>query len=108
MAEIGPLLSELQAAKRRPPAAEDVIPQISCGAAVTQGGDLWISGDHALLCADPRAPAAYDQLFGGAKAESGQRSRNARLSRRMAPAYLFSKITGLVGIKGAKCLHAIG
>ncbi|MCK4415116.1 MAG: site-specific DNA-methyltransferase [Candidatus Eisenbacteria sp.] len=34
---------------------------------VTQPGDLWILGDHRLLCGDSSDPAAVDRLLGGAQ-----------------------------------------
>jgi len=34
--------------------------------AITQPGDLWILGDHRLLCADSSKPADVDRLLGGA------------------------------------------
>lgn len=33
--------------------------------AVTQRGDLWLLGDHRLLCGDSAAPADVDRLLGG-------------------------------------------
>lgn len=35
--------------------------------AVTQPGDLWLLGDHRLLCADSSKPADVDRLLGGAE-----------------------------------------
>ena len=35
-------------------------------AAITQPGDLWVLGDHRLLCGDSAAPADVDRLLGGA------------------------------------------
>ena len=37
--------------------------------AVTRPGDLWILGDHRVLCADAREPASYEQLLQGEKAQ---------------------------------------
>ena len=34
--------------------------------AVTQGGDLWLLGDHRLLCGDSASEADVDRLLGGA------------------------------------------
>ena len=33
---------------------------------ITQPGDLWLLGDHRLLCADSASPADVDRLLGGA------------------------------------------
>jgi DNA modification methylase len=35
--------------------------------AITQPGDLWVLGDHRLLCGDAGDPGVLDQLLGGAK-----------------------------------------
>jgi DNA modification methylase len=51
------------------PLAEDHVPQYPSGPVVTQAGDLWVLGNHRLLCADARDRAAYESLFEGAKAE---------------------------------------
>src|SRR5262245_61523652 len=48
---------------------EDTIPEYSPGSAVTEVGDLWVLGNHRLLCGDARAQSAYDRLLEGAKAE---------------------------------------
>ena len=45
------------------------VPEHSSGPAVSQTGDLWLLGNHRLLCADARDEAAYDRLLEGAKAE---------------------------------------
>ncbi|MFA7455667.1 MAG: site-specific DNA-methyltransferase [Desulfobulbaceae bacterium] len=42
-----------------PPAPENVI---------TQPGDLWLLGEHRLLCGDSTDPAAYERLMDGRKA----------------------------------------
>jgi DNA modification methylase len=69
MGEIDLLLEEAHEAKGRPSGPEDVIPQTAASPAITQGGDMWSLGDHALLCADARAQIAYDRLLRGAKAQ---------------------------------------
>ena len=48
---------------------EDAVPQHSSGPPVTRTGELWVLGNHRLLCADARNEAAYDRLLEGAKAE---------------------------------------
>jgi DNA modification methylase len=39
------------------------------GPAVTRPGDLWLLGEHRILCADARDRAAYTHLLGEAKAQ---------------------------------------
>jgi DNA modification methylase len=45
------------------------VPEYSSGSALTRVGDLWILGNHRLLCGDARTQTAYDRLLEGAKAE---------------------------------------
>jgi DNA modification methylase len=37
--------------------------------AITQPGDLWILGDHRLLCGDSSSPSDLDRLLGGARVQ---------------------------------------
>jgi DNA modification methylase len=69
MGEIDLLLEEAREAKSPSNGPEDAVPQISPESAVTQSGDLWSMGEHALLCADARDQASYERLLGGAKAQ---------------------------------------
>ena len=49
---------------------EDEIPEPTAGPAVSQVGDLWILGEHRLLCGDARADdGAYEHLLDGERAE---------------------------------------
>jgi DNA modification methylase len=57
---------EMEGASKRP---EDEVPQNPSGPVVSQTGDLWVLGNHRLLCADARDQAAYESLLEGAKAE---------------------------------------
>lgn len=41
----------------------DVVPEIADGAAVTQLGDVWVLGDHRLICGDARLPETYAALI---------------------------------------------
>jgi hypothetical protein len=41
----------------------------SVGVTVAQFGDMWLLGDHRLLCADPQNDASYDRLLEGVGAE---------------------------------------
>jgi ParB-like chromosome segregation protein Spo0J len=64
MGEVDLLLEEVHEAKGPTIGPEDVVPQTSSSSAVTQRGDLWSLGDHALLCADARDQGAYERLGG--------------------------------------------
>ncbi len=48
----------------------DTVPALGDGAmTVSRLGDLWLLGDHRLLCGDARDPAAYATLLGDAQAQ---------------------------------------
>jgi DNA modification methylase len=67
--EIDIILEEAQEAKGSSKGPEDDVPQYPSGPIVTQTGDLWVLGNHRLLCGDARDQAAYETLLEGAKAE---------------------------------------
>src|SRR5262245_30234333 len=69
MPEIDIILEEAREANAAPGGPEDTIPEYSPGSAVTEVGDLWVLGNHRLLCGDARGQSAYDRLLEGAKAE---------------------------------------
>ena len=46
----------------------DDVPDLDQVPAVSQEGDLWVLGDHRLLCADCTKTGSYEQLMGGQKA----------------------------------------
>ena len=69
MPEIDIILEDAREADGASSGPEDSVPQHSSGPAVTRTGDLWLLGNHRLLCADARDAAAYDRLLEGAKAE---------------------------------------
>jgi DNA modification methylase len=69
MPEIDIVLEDAREAKGEPSGPEDDVPERAPGPAVTQVGDLWLLGNHRLLCADARAQAGYDKLLEGSKAE---------------------------------------
>ena len=69
MGAIDLLLEEVHEAKGPSTGPEDALPQYPSSPAVTQRGDLWSLGDHALLCGDSRDQGAYDHLLGGNKAQ---------------------------------------
>lgn len=47
---------------------EDHLPQVEPTPPVTQLGDLWLLGQHRLICADSRDEATYESLMTGDKA----------------------------------------
>jgi DNA modification methylase len=69
MGEIDLLLEEAHEAKGPSSGPEDVIPEVSPNPPVTQHGDMWLLGDHVLLCTDAREQTAYEQVLGGARAQ---------------------------------------
>jgi DNA modification methylase len=48
---------------------EDQLPEPTAGPAVSQVGDLWILGEHRLLCGDARDEGTYRRLLDGGKAQ---------------------------------------
>ena len=69
VAEVDLILEEACEASGTPVGPEDKTPEPSPGPAVTQPGDLWLLGNHRLLCGDARNKIAYERLLEGAKAE---------------------------------------
>jgi DNA modification methylase len=69
MPEIDLILEDAREANGTSGGREDDVPQYPCGPAVTQPGDLWLLGNHWLLCADARDQIAYESLLEGAKAQ---------------------------------------
>jgi DNA modification methylase len=69
MPEIDLVLEEAREAKGASKGPEDNVPQYPSGAAVSQAGDLWVLGNHRLLCGDARDQVAYEKLLEGDKAE---------------------------------------
>ena len=52
-----------------PAAPVDILPPPDTGPPVSRPGDLWILGNHRLLCGDARDPAAYERLMAGEAAQ---------------------------------------
>src|ERR1700693_2401483 len=69
MPEIDLILEDAREAKGASSGPEDRVPQYPSGPVVTQAGDLWVLGNHQVLCAEARDATAYESLFEGAKAE---------------------------------------
>ncbi|MEZ5656108.1 MAG: DNA methyltransferase [Sphingobium sp.] len=47
----------------------DAVPEVSAGPAVTQPGDIWIIGQHRLICGDALDAESYQRLLGEARAQ---------------------------------------
>src|SRR6266704_3508582 len=69
MPEIDLILEEASEAEGASNGPEDDVPQYPSGPVVSRTGDLWVLGNHRLLCADARDQTAYESLLEGAKAE---------------------------------------
>src|SRR5205807_4699328 len=54
MPEIDVILEDAREANSASSGPEDALPQYPSGAAVTRAGDLWVLGNHRLLCGDAR------------------------------------------------------
>jgi DNA modification methylase len=67
--EVDIILNEADEAKGETAGPEDNVPDPLPGCAISKPGDLWVLGQHRLLCGDARANAAYQQLLKGEKAE---------------------------------------
>ena len=67
--EVDIILDDAREANGDPSGPEDAGPHQPSGTVVTQPGDLWILGQHRLLCGDARDTAAYVRVLEGAKAE---------------------------------------
>lgn len=68
-AEIDHLIES--AATNSPDAADDVLPDEANGAPVSQPGDLWLLGEHRLICGDARDKATYAALLDDERAAMG-------------------------------------
>ncbi len=69
MPEIDLILEDAREQSGASSGPEDDVPQYPSGPVVSQPGDLWVLGNHRLLCADARDRTAYESLLEGAKAE---------------------------------------
>lgn len=49
--------------------AEDPVPEVCAGPAVSKPGDIWRLGKHVLVCGDARDRKTYDELMDGNKAQ---------------------------------------
>ena len=66
-AEVDLLIESLEATNEADPA--DEVPNIAENTrAVTEPGDLWLLGEHQLLCADALKPESYERLMEGVRA----------------------------------------
>lgn len=49
--------------------ADDEVPEVTAGPAISRLGDVWLLGWHVLACGDSRDPATYRALLGDALAD---------------------------------------
>jgi hypothetical protein len=68
MPEIDLILDEAREVGE-PAGPEDMHPEMSAGPAVSRAGDLWIVGNHRLLCGDARSAGDYARVLDKAKAQ---------------------------------------
>jgi DNA modification methylase len=68
MPEIDLILDEAREAGE-PAGPEDMHPEMSAGPTVSRTGDLWILGNHRLLCGDARSEDDYARVLDKAKAQ---------------------------------------
>src|SRR5260221_4044234 len=71
MPEIDLILEDAREQSGASSGPEDDVPQYPSGPVISQPGDLWLLGNHRLLCADAREPTAYENLLESANAEFG-------------------------------------
>src|SRR5436305_1669955 len=67
-AEVDVILDESREKSADPNAPEDDVPPLS-GIVVSRRSDLWVLGQHRLLCGDARNSVDYDALLDGDRAE---------------------------------------
>jgi hypothetical protein len=67
--EIDFILEDTDAAKAEASGAEDRVPDPLPGASVSRTGDLWVLGDHRVLCGNALQEQDYERLLSGEKAE---------------------------------------
>jgi len=69
-AEIDLVFDDALSAKNQKAALEDEIPELPSGhLAVSRPGDLWILGDHRLLCGNALEAQSFQQVMGSEKAQ---------------------------------------
>jgi DNA modification methylase len=68
MPEIDLILDEAREAGE-PAGPEDMHPEMSAGPSVSRTGDLWLLGNHRLLCGDARSADDYAKVLDKAKAQ---------------------------------------
>lgn len=67
LAEIDLTLDHARAASTEADSPADLVPEM--GEPVTRSGELWILGDHRLLCGDARSARDVETLMGGERAD---------------------------------------
>jgi DNA modification methylase len=67
--EIDVILAHTDDAKREAAGPEDEIPEPQAGPTVSQPADIWLMGNHRLICGDALDHVAYERLLDGEKAD---------------------------------------
>jgi DNA modification methylase len=65
MAEVEVILDDVKEASEEQTGPADETPSYGAAPAVSRAGDLWVLGQHRLLCGDAREQTAYDTLLQG-------------------------------------------
>src|SRR5665213_2429622 len=68
MADVDVVLEEAKDASDEDMGPEDDTPGYGAGVAVTRPGDVWVVGQHRLVCGDARDQASFDAVLEGQKA----------------------------------------
>jgi DNA modification methylase len=69
MPEVDVILDEAKESEEDQDSADDDAPECATGPSVTRTGDLWLLGQHRLLCGDARDQSCYDALLDGERAQ---------------------------------------
>jgi DNA modification methylase len=69
LGEIDTILDEASEKRPQEPGPEDETPAKPIEGFVSRRGDLWVLGNHRLLCGDARATLDYERLLGGQLAD---------------------------------------
>jgi DNA modification methylase len=68
IADIDDLIDSIKPEEQGNP-ADDGLPCLEKGPAISRAGDLWLLGNHKLYCGDSRNPKSFEALLGSEKAQ---------------------------------------
>jgi ParB/Sulfiredoxin domain len=92
MPEIDIILEDAREAAGASSGSEDAVPQHSSAPAVSRTGDLWLLGNHRLLCADARDEASARGRQGGIRVHGSALQRRHRRSCLWARSHSSSRV----------------